>query len=176
MATFVLVHGAWGGAWGSGRACWGHGERALADPPAGRLPHEEPGPSGEPGRIPSTTMTSSAAPPDLPDERAAPEAGLARVAVGGVAWSGFSYLFGKVLVLVTTVVLARLLTPGDFGVVELALVFIAYVEGITDLGVAEALVYMPPGRPAGRDHGVGAAAAERPADQDADPAAQADPR
>jgi len=62
-----------------------------------------------------------------------------------VAWSGFSYLFGKVLVLVTTVVLARLLTPGDFGVVGLALVFIAYVEGITDLGVAEALVYMPPG-------------------------------
>ncbi|HEY3210594.1 MAG TPA: lipopolysaccharide biosynthesis protein [Actinomycetota bacterium] len=63
--------------------------------------------------------------------------------MSGVAWQGLSYLLGKLLVLLSTVVLARLLTPSDFGVVGLALVFIAYVEGITDLGVAEAIVYMP---------------------------------
>jgi PST family polysaccharide transporter len=73
-----------------------------------------------------------------------PEAPLSRAAVGGVAWQGLSYLLGKLLVLLSTVVLARLLTPSDFGVVGLALIFIAYVEGITDLGVAEALVFMPP--------------------------------
>jgi PST family polysaccharide transporter len=74
------------------------------------------------------------------------EPGLAGVAVGGAAWQGSSYLLGKLLVLATTVVLARILTPRDFGVVGLALVFIAYVEGITDLGVAEALVYLPSDR------------------------------
>lgn len=70
-------------------------------------------------------------------------AGLARAAAGGVAWQGSSYLLGKLLVLATTAALARLLAPADFGVVGLALVFIAYADGITDLGVAEALVYLP---------------------------------
>src|SRR5437867_6353536 len=81
---------------------------------------------------------------DSPPEPPTPEAPLSRAAVGGVAWQGLSYLLGKLLVLFSTIVLARLLTPSDFGVVGLALIFIAYVEGITDLGVAEALVYMPP--------------------------------
>jgi O-antigen/teichoic acid export membrane protein len=50
---------------------------------------------------------------------------------------------GKVLVLVSTIVLARVLTPGDFGLVGLALVFILYADVVTDLGVAQALVYLP---------------------------------
>jgi lipopolysaccharide exporter len=74
------------------------------------------------------------------------DASLAGVAVGGAAWQGASYLLGKLLVLVTTVVLARVLVPSDFGVVGIALVFITYVEGVTDLGVAEALVYFPADR------------------------------
>ncbi len=69
--------------------------------------------------------------------------GLGRVAVGGVAWQGLSYLLGKTLVLAATIVLARLLTPRDFGIVGLALVFITYADVLTDLGVAEALVYLP---------------------------------
>jgi lipopolysaccharide exporter len=81
-------------------------------------------------------------PPQDPD--AGP--GLTRAAVGGAAWQGLSYLLGKAIVLVTTVVLARLLTPGQFGVVGLALLFIAYVEVATDLGVAQALIFMPADR------------------------------
>jgi len=46
-------------------------------------------------------------------------------------------------VLVSTIVLARVLTPGDFGLVGLALVFILYADVVTDLGVAQALVYLP---------------------------------
>ena len=69
--------------------------------------------------------------------------GLARVAVGGVAWHGLSYLLGKLLVLVSTAILARVLTPEDFGVVGLALVFVMYADVVTDLGVAQALVYLP---------------------------------
>jgi lipopolysaccharide exporter len=75
-----------------------------------------------------------------------PSPDLARLAAGGLAWQGLSFLLGKGMVLAATVVLARLLTPNDFGVVGLALVFIAYVEGVTDLGAAEALVYLPTDR------------------------------
>jgi len=49
-------------------------------------------------------------------------------------------------ILATTVALARLLTPGEFGVGGLALVFSAYVGVATDLGVAQALIFMPPER------------------------------
>jgi lipopolysaccharide exporter len=69
--------------------------------------------------------------------------GLRRAAVGGVVWQGLSYFLGKALVLVSTVILARILTPNDFGTVALALVFITFADIITDLGVAEALVYLP---------------------------------
>jgi lipopolysaccharide exporter len=91
----------------------------------------------------SVTGPSSA--PGLPEGRE-PGTGLTRMAVGGVAWQGLSYLLGRILVLATTVVLARLLTPGDFGLVALALVFIAYVEVATDLGVAQALIFLPADR------------------------------
>jgi PST family polysaccharide transporter len=71
---------------------------------------------------------------------------LRRTAVGGAGWNVLSYLGGKALVLASTVILARLLTPDDFGVVGLALVFITYADVLTDLGAAEALIYLPPSR------------------------------
>jgi lipopolysaccharide exporter len=88
-------------------------------------------------------MTAGTPTSDLGEAGAREGSGLARAAVGGVAWHGLSYVGGKLLVLATTVVLARLLTPGDFGVVGLALVFIAYAEVVTDLGMAQALIYLP---------------------------------
>lgn len=72
--------------------------------------------------------------------------GLAYAGTRGAAWQGLSYLVGKAMVLLTTVILARLLTPEDFGLVGLALVFVTYVEVATDLGVAQALVVLPAGR------------------------------
>lgn len=64
-------------------------------------------------------------------------------AARGVAWQGLSYVSGKVLVLISTVILARLLAPGEFGLVALALIFITYADVLTDLGAAEALVFLP---------------------------------
>lgn len=58
-------------------------------------------------------------------------------------WQGLSYFLGKVLVLVSTAILARILSVEQFGLVGLALVFITYAEVLTDLGVAQALVYFP---------------------------------
>ena len=72
-----------------------------------------------------------------------PERGLGRVAVAGAGWQSVSYAGGKLLVLVSTAILARLLTPSDFGLVALALVFVTYAEVIADMGVAQALIYLP---------------------------------
>ena len=69
--------------------------------------------------------------------------GLARAAVGGIAWQGLSFVMGKALVLVATAILAHLLSPTAFGVVALALVFITFADVVTDLGLAQALVFFP---------------------------------
>lgn len=68
---------------------------------------------------------------------------LARAAVGGVVWQALSFFAGKALVLVSTAILARLLAANAFGVVALALVFITYADVVTDLGLAQALVFFP---------------------------------
>ena len=58
-------------------------------------------------------------------------------------WQGLSYLLGRLGGLVTVLVLARLLVPHDFGLVALATVFITYADAFSDLGVAQALIYLP---------------------------------
>jgi PST family polysaccharide transporter len=68
---------------------------------------------------------------------------LARAGARGVLWQGLAFAVGKILVFVTVIVLARLLSPEEYGLVALALVLIAYVETIADAGVAQALVYLP---------------------------------
>jgi PST family polysaccharide transporter len=58
----------------------------------------------------------------------------------GVLWGYGSYALGRVLVLGATALLARLLTPEQFGVVALALIAITLLESLKDLGVGQALV------------------------------------
>ncbi|AOT02487.1 lipopolysaccharide biosynthesis protein [Arthrobacter sp. U41] len=68
---------------------------------------------------------------------------LARTGVRGAIWQGLAFASGRIIVLATTIVLARLLSPEEYGLVALALVLIAYTETIADAGVAQALVYLP---------------------------------
>jgi O-antigen/teichoic acid export membrane protein len=58
----------------------------------------------------------------------------------GMVWAYGSYVGGRVLVLASTAVLARVLTPDDFGLVALALTFMALLEAVGDLGLSQALV------------------------------------
>jgi len=58
----------------------------------------------------------------------------------GMAWAYSSYVGGRVLILVSTAILARLLTPADFGVVALAITFMALLDGLADLGLGSALI------------------------------------
>jgi lipopolysaccharide exporter len=75
------------------------------------------------------------APADARSER------LTAATVNAVAWHGLSFVLGKLLVLVATIVLARILGPEEFGLVGLALVFVGVVEVMADLGVSQALIY-----------------------------------
>lgn len=70
--------------------------------------------------------------------------GLGTRTLRGMAWAYGAYVGGRVLVLVSTAILARLLTPRDFGVVALALVFTVFLEAIKDLGLGQALIVASP--------------------------------
>ena len=61
----------------------------------------------------------------------------------GVVWAYGSYAGGRLLVLLSTAVLARVLTPDEFGVVALAIVFTAFLETVRELGVTQAVVIAP---------------------------------
>jgi lipopolysaccharide exporter len=69
-------------------------------------------------------------------------AALGRRVAGGFAWASAAYVGGRALTLVATAVLAHLLSPRDFGVVALALVFTAILDNFADLGVSQALVVL----------------------------------
>lgn len=62
-------------------------------------------------------------------------------AVRGVIWTYASYYSGKLLVFVSTIVLARLLTQDDFGVAGYALVIINSLNVLSNLGVGQALIF-----------------------------------
>ena len=74
-------------------------------------------------------------------ENVAPD-GYAAAAVNGLTWVGLQYVLGRGLLLASFIVIARELSPEEFGLYAAALVFITYAGAIVDLGVAQALVYL----------------------------------
>jgi O-antigen/teichoic acid export membrane protein len=64
----------------------------------------------------------------------------AATAVRSTFWSFLSFLSGRVLTFVTTIVLAALLTPTEFGVVAYCMVAMAYLELLNNFGIGQALV------------------------------------
>ncbi|HET8599492.1 MAG TPA: lipopolysaccharide biosynthesis protein [Segeticoccus sp.] len=77
------------------------------------------------------TLTSSPPPPQ----------DLRRRTFGGVVWSYATFVSGKGAAVLTTVVLARLLTPSDFGLVAVGLLCINYLDRVKDLGIGSALIH-----------------------------------
>jgi len=65
---------------------------------------------------------------------------LGTTAARAVMWNYASFASGKVLVLVTLAVLARLLTPAEFGIVGFATLALAYLAVLKDLGLGGALI------------------------------------
>jgi lipopolysaccharide exporter len=66
---------------------------------------------------------------------------LTQRAVKSFGWATVSYGASKLLVFVSTVVLARILTPNDFGIVAGATALILFFDVVLDLGVGAALIY-----------------------------------
>jgi O-antigen/teichoic acid export membrane protein len=84
---------------------------------------------------------AGAAAPTGPGAPAAPTLGTRTLR--GMFWAYGSYAGGRLLVLVSTVILARLLTPADFGLVALALTFMVFLDTVKDLGLGQALIVAP---------------------------------
>jgi len=66
---------------------------------------------------------------------------IGRHAVHGVLWTYLSFAGSKLLIFASTVVLARLLIPAEFGQVGFALLVIGYIDAVGDFGISSALIY-----------------------------------
>lgn len=64
-------------------------------------------------------------------------------AAWSVIWSFAATAASRLLWLAALAVLARLLSPREFGILAFALVYIVYVETVADLGTGAALIYWP---------------------------------
>ncbi len=60
--------------------------------------------------------------------------------IRGAVWNYSTFIGSKGLVFVTTIILARLLSPEDFGLLALGMIAISYLDTIDNLGVADAMI------------------------------------
>src|SRR3954465_5277962 len=75
-----------------------------------------------------------------PPESAAGSGGLADEAAGAVPWTMLNYATGKAISLVSTVILARLLVPADFGLLAVAGLLVGAISVFTYEGLGSAVV------------------------------------
>lgn len=68
---------------------------------------------------------------------------LAKKTLRGLSWTYLTHYSGKLLVFISTVILARLLLKDDFGVAGYAIVVIGFLDVLNDLGIGPALIYYP---------------------------------
>ena len=61
-------------------------------------------------------------------------------AVAGVKWNGISMGVVTTLQFVTLAILARLLSPSDFGLMGMIMVVIGFAHAFADMGVSSAII------------------------------------
>ncbi|MDR3575819.1 MAG: lipopolysaccharide biosynthesis protein [Anaerolineaceae bacterium] len=66
---------------------------------------------------------------------------LAVVTLNGTLWSYASFFCGKLMVFISTIILARLLSKDDFGVMSYALVVMSFMDILSDFGIGQAVIY-----------------------------------
>ncbi|MDJ1420745.1 MAG: lipopolysaccharide biosynthesis protein [Candidatus Methanoperedens sp.] len=66
---------------------------------------------------------------------------LIRKTTRGLFWVSFSTVLLKVINFILTIILARLLEPGHFGLVAIGLIIVNFFEIFRDLGIGTALIY-----------------------------------
>ena len=65
---------------------------------------------------------------------------LRKKTIKGLAWSGISQVGRQIIQLVITAILARLLSPNDFGLLGMALVFVNFAYIFNEMGMTGALI------------------------------------
>ena len=65
---------------------------------------------------------------------------LRKKTLAGLSWSSFSQLMKQVSQFIILAILARLLSPNDFGLMGMALVFIEFITIFNEMGVSSALI------------------------------------
>lgn len=65
---------------------------------------------------------------------------LGRTSVHGVMWNFVAFGLSKMVVFVTTVILARVLEPADFGLLSLGLLVIGYLDFVNNFGISAAVI------------------------------------
>jgi len=66
---------------------------------------------------------------------------LAHAAIRGTSWTYIAFYSGKLMVFLSMIVLARLLTKDDFGVVGYALAILGFLDVVKDLGISASIIY-----------------------------------
>jgi len=61
-------------------------------------------------------------------------------AISGIKWSSLSHIVQQAIQLVTAVILARLLSPSDFGLMSMAIVVTGFIALFKDLGTSAAVI------------------------------------
>src|SRR5215467_1332219 len=62
--------------------------------------------------------------------------------IRGVAWTGAAKCASQILAWVSTLVVARILTPDDYGLVSMATVFLGIVTLVSEFGLGSAIVLL----------------------------------
>jgi len=70
-----------------------------------------------------------------------PPSSFANVTIRGTFWSYLSVYTGKLMVFISTIILARLLSKSDFGVVGYAFIVTSFLDALNGLGIGPALIY-----------------------------------
>lgn len=65
----------------------------------------------------------------------------AKTTVSSAMWVYAAFYIGKLIVFLSTVVLARILTKNEYGIVGFAVTFISFLDVVRDLGIGAALIY-----------------------------------
>lgn len=80
-------------------------------------------------------------PPGGPADAGTAASRAARSAIHGVTWRYLAFFGGKLMVFISTVILARLLSKEDFGIVGYAVTTISFLDVLSDLGIGPAVIY-----------------------------------
>lgn len=71
----------------------------------------------------------------------APAQGLGKQAAQGAIWNYLAFVASKGLVFISTLVLAQILSPAEFGLVGMALLVITVLDILRDFGIGSAVIY-----------------------------------